>query len=57
MASAARRSWETSGAIGGQVTAMEVTDDSRVIAVGTAYDRDSDAGPWISVGELRIGGE
>ena len=48
---------EMSGAIGGQVDAMEVTDDGRVIAVGTSYDRNSDAGPWISVGELRIGGE
>ena len=48
---------ETSGVIGGQVNAMEVTDDGRVIAVGTAYDRNSDAGPWISVGELRIGDE
>ena len=48
---------ETSGAIGGQVNAMEVTDDGRVIAVGTGYDRNSDAGPWISVGELRIGDE
>jgi hypothetical protein len=48
---------ETSGAIGGQVDAMEVTEDGRVIAVGTAFDRNSDAGPWISVGELRIGDE
>ena len=48
---------ETSGGIGGQVNAMEATDDGRVVAVGTAYDRDSDAGPWISVGELRIGDE
>lgn len=46
---------ETSGAIGGQVDAIEVAVDGRIIAVGTAYDSTSDTDPWISVGELRIG--
>jgi hypothetical protein len=41
----------------GRAARGRVTDEGRVIAVGTAYDRDSDAGPWISVGELRVGDE
>jgi hypothetical protein len=47
---------ETSGGIGGQVDAIEVTDDGRVVAVGTAYDG-TDADPWIAMGELRVGDE
>ena len=48
---------ETSGGLGGQTDAVVMTDDGTLVAVGTLHDRLGEAGPWIAVGELRIGEE
>lgn len=48
---------ETSGGLGGQTDAVVMTEDGTLVAVGTLHDRNGEAGPWIAVGELRIGQE
>ena len=43
---------ETSGELAGQVDAVTLTDDGQIVVAGTTYDANSDAGPWIAIGEL-----